>query len=165
MISVRYRTGKVWVNFVCAFVGGLVIVIALGAIIGSSARVGGIAGLVAVLVMLLPGVIKRGARAEPVLTIGDDGGTVHLLDVGTIPWRGIRAARVTGVPWVTGQRLILEYAGTPPKVGFGAKLNWGIQAKQTGDMVRLTLGFLDLTDQSKSNLEAALSRQSAAPAR
>src|SRR5690242_122424 len=111
MISVRYRAGKIWVNFACAFVGGLVAVIVIGSLWNTAAHMGGIAGLVAVIAMLLPGVIKRSARAEPFLTIDGRGVTIPLLEIGTIPWSQIRSTRITGVPWVTGQRLILEYAG------------------------------------------------------
>ena len=158
MISVRYNSGKVWANFACAIVGGLVAVIVIGSLWDNTALIGGIAGIIAVVAMLLPGVIKRSARAEPILSVDGHGVTVDLLGIGTVPWSQIRSTRISGVPWVTGQRLVIEYAGTAPKVGFMAKLNWGIQAKQKGEVVRLTMGFIDLTDQSKNSLEGALSR-------
>ena len=158
MVSVRYVSGKVWLNFACAIAGGFVAVIVIGSLWERTALVGGIAGMIAVIAMLLPGVIKRGARAGPFLVIDGSGITVDLLGIGAIPWSQIRSTRLSGIPWVTGQRLAIEYAGTAPKVGFMAKLNWGLQAKQKGEVVRLTLGFIDLTDQSKQTLEGALAR-------
>lgn len=164
MTSVRYSAGKVWANFACAIVGGLVAVIVIGSLWDNAALFGGIGGIVAVLAMLLPGVIKRSARSEPILVIDSQGVTIDLLGIGTIPWSRIKSARISGIPWVTGQRLTLEYAGTAPKVGFMAKLNWGIQSKNLGEVARVSLGFIDLTDQSKSVLEGALSRQPASAA-
>lgn len=158
MLSVRYVAGKVWLNFACALAGGLVAVIVIGSLWAGTVFVGGLAGMVAVVAMLLPGVIQRGARAEPILAIDGRGVTIDLLGIGTIPWARLRSARIGGIAWVTGQRLALEYAGTAPKVGFMAKLNWGIQSKQKGDTARLSIGFIDLTDQSKQNIEAALGR-------
>lgn len=157
MTSVRYSAGKIWANFACAIAGGLVAVIVLGSLWHNSALIGGIAGMITVLIMLLPGVIKRSARTEPFLVIDGRGVTIDLLGIGTIPWSQIKSARISGIPWVTGQRLILEYAGTGPKAGFMAKLNWGIQSKNKGDMARVSVGFLDLTDQSKQVIEGALS--------
>ena len=158
MTSVRYSAGKIWLNFACAIAGGLVVVIVLGSLWHNTALVGGLAGMITVLIMLLPGVIKRSARAEPFLVIDGRGVTVDLLDIGTIPWSRITSARISGIPWVTGQRLTLEYSGTAPKVGFMAKLNWGVQSKTKGDTARLSIGFIDLTDQSKQEIEGALSQ-------
>lgn len=157
MTSVRYSAGKVWANFACAVAGGIVAVVIIGALWQGAALVGGIAGMIAVIAMLLPGVIKRATRAEPFLVFDRNGVTVDLLGIGTIPWSHIKSARLSGIPWVTGQRLTLEYAGTAPKAGFMAKLNWGIQSKNIGDTARLSMGFLELTDQSKQALEGALS--------
>jgi len=157
MTSVRYSAGKIWANFACAIVGGLVVVIVIGSLWQGAALIGGIAGMITVVVMLLPGVIKRSSRAEPFLVIDGRGVTVDLLGIGTIPWSQIKSARISGIPWVTGQRLTLEYAGTAPKAGFMAKLNWGIQSKNKGDTARVSIGFLDLTDQSKQMIEGALS--------
>src|SRR5512134_3300267 len=164
MVSVRYVAGKVWANFACAIAGGFVAVIVIGSLWERIALVGGIAGMIAVIAMLLPGVIKRGARAEPILAIDSRGVTVDLLGIGAIPWSQVRATRISGIPWVTGLRLAIEYAGTAPKVGFMAKLSWGIQAKQKGEVVRLTIGFIDLTDQSKQSIEGALARAPAGAA-
>jgi hypothetical protein len=161
MIEVRYVPGKVWLNFGCAVAGGIIAVIVIGALWAGTALVGGIAGMVAVVALLFPGVVKRSSRAEPALTIDGRGVTVHLLDVGTIPWSEIRSTRIAGIPWVTGQRLVLEYAGTAPKLGFMAKLNYGMQAKRVGEVARLTIGFIDLTDQSKQVIEASLARATA----
>jgi hypothetical protein len=158
MLEVRYVGSKVWLNFACALVGGIVAVIVIGSLWAGTALIGGIAGMVAVVAMLLPGVVKRGACAEPILTIDRNGVTVALLDVGLIPWSRIQSTRISGMAWVTGQRLVLEYTGAAPKVGFGAKLSWGMQAKQVGETARLTIGFIDLTDQSKQEIEEALSR-------
>ena len=158
MIELRYVPSKVWLNFACAIAGGIIAVIVIGSLWSGTALVGGIAGMCAVVAMLLPGVIKRGARAAPALTFDNRGVTVHLLDIGAIPWSQIRSTRISGIPWVTGQRLVLEYAGTAPKVGFMAKMNYGMQAKQAGEMARLTIGFIDLTDQSKQTIESALAR-------
>ncbi len=163
MISVRYKAGKVWANFVCAIVGGVVAVIVIGSLWERAALVGGFAAMVAVIVMLLPGVIKRSGRREPVVTIDGRGVSIDLNSIGTIPWSRIQSATITGIPWVIGQRLVLEYAGTAPKAGFMDKLNWGLMAKQRGEVVRLSLGFIDLTDQSKKVLEGVLS-QAKAPA-
>ena len=41
------------------------------------------------------------------------------------------------------------------------KVNWGFQAKQNGEVVRLTLGYINLTDQPKSTIKAALSKAAA----
>ena len=157
-MTVRYVTGKVWLNFACAIVGGLVAVIVIGSLWAGTALVGGLAGMVAVIAMLLPGVIQRGTRSQPILSIDGRGVTVDLPGIGTIPWAQLRAARIGGIAWVTGQRLVLEYAGAAPKVGFISKLNWGLQSKQKGDTARLSIGFIDLTDQSKQKIEAALGR-------
>ncbi len=164
MVAVRYSPGKVWANFVCAVLGGLVAVVVIGSVWETAALIGGIAGMVAVVIMLLPGVVRRSERREPFLTIDAKGVTVDLLGIGTIPWSQLKGARISGIPWVTGQRLVLEYTGAAPKVGFKDKLNWGIQARQRGQATRLTIGFIDMTDQSKSRLEAALSRVAAASA-
>lgn len=158
MLSVRYVASKIWLNFACAVIGGLVAVVIVGSLWHGAALAGGIAGLVAVVAMLLPGIIKRTARLEPFLVIDGRGVTVDLLDIGLIPWDHIRSGRISGIPWVTGLRLVLEYAGTAPKVGLMAKLGFGLQAKQKGDVARLTVGFMDLTDQTKPAIEAALSR-------
>ncbi len=158
MLSIRYVAGKVWLNFACAVVGGLVAVVVIGSLWDGTALVGGLAGMVAVIAMLLPGVIQRGTRSQPILSIDGRGVTVDLLGIGTIPWALLRAARIGGIAWVTGQRLVLEYAGAAPKVGFMSKLNWGLQSKQKGDTVRLSIGFIELTDQSKQKIEAALGR-------
>ena len=55
--------------------------------------------------MLLPGVIKRGSRAEPIITIDGRGVTIDLPWIGTIPWDRIRSAQIAGTAWWTGQRL------------------------------------------------------------
>jgi hypothetical protein len=161
MLSVRYVAGKVWLNFICAIVGGLVAVIVIGSLWDRTALIGGFAGMIAVLALLLPGAIQRTTRTQPILAIDGRGVTVELLGVGTIPWAQLRSSRIGGVPWVTGQRLVLEYTGTAPKVGFMSKLNWGMQSKQRGDTARLTIGFIEQTDQPKQAVEAALSRISA----
>lgn len=161
MLSVRYVAGKIWLNFACAVIGGLIAVVIVGLLWDRAALIGGIAGMVAVVAMLLPGIIKRTARLEPFLVIDGRGVTVDLLDIGLIPWDRIRSSRISGIPWVTGLRLVLEYAGAAPKVGLGAKLGLGLQAKQKGDVARLTVGFMDLTDQTKPAIEAALSRVTA----
>jgi hypothetical protein len=158
MVSLRYSKSKVWLNFVVAAICGLIAVIVIGSLWDGAALAGGIAGVIAVVVILLPGVIKRAARSEPILTIDRNGLVVHLLGIGAIPWARLRDARIAGIPWVTGQRLIIEYGGTAPKALFKDKLSWGIQAKQRGAMVRLTIGFIDMTDQSISALKAALDR-------
>ena len=158
MIEVRYVASKIWLNFACAIAGGIIAVAVIGTLWQGTALVGGIAGMIAVVAMLLPGVIKRAARTEPFLTIGGQGVTIGLLDVGTISWGRIQSTRISGVAWVTGQRLVIEYTGTAPKVGFMSKLNWGMQAKQKGEVARLTIGFIDMTDQSKQTIEDALSR-------
>ena len=85
MISVRYNAGKVWANFVCAIVGDLVAVFVIGSLWDRTALVGGLAAMVVVLVMLLPGVIKRSARREPVITIDGRGVSIDLNRIGTIP--------------------------------------------------------------------------------
>lgn len=161
MLSVRYAAGKIWLNFACALAAGAAVVVMISLIWPGAARIGSIGGMVAVVAMLLSGVIKRTARLEPFLVIDGRGVTVDLLGIGLIPWDRIRATRIAGVPWVIGLRLILEYTGTAPKVGFMSKLSWGLQAKQVGDMARLTIGFLDLTDQSRKAVEDALSRVAA----
>lgn len=161
MLSVRYAGGKVMLNFACAIIGGIVAVVVIGSLWDRTALVGGVAGMVAVVAMLLPGAIKRASRQEPFLTMDGRGVTVDLLGIGTIPWSRIRSTRISGIPWVIGLRLTLEYVGTKPKVGFMDKLNWGVQAKQVGDVVRLTIGFMDMTDQSKLKLEGALSQAKA----
>jgi hypothetical protein len=158
MLEVRYVAGKVILNFVCAIVGGAIAVAVIASLWQGAATIGGITGMVVVLVMLLPGVIKRAARLEPILVMDGRGVAVQLLNIGTIAWNQIKFTRISGVPWVTGQRLMIEYSGPAPKVGFWAKLNWGIQSKQRGDAVRLSIGFVDLTNQSKHAIEAALSR-------
>lgn len=164
MLNVRYAGGKVLVNFACAVIGGIVAVVVIGTLWDRTALVGGVAAMVAVVAMLLPGAIKRSSRQAPFLTIDSRGVMVDLLGIGTIPWGQIRSTRISGIPWVIGLRLTLEYVGTKPKVGFMDKLNWGLQARQVGDVVRLTIGFIDMTDQSKSALEEALARAKAAAA-
>lgn len=157
MTSVRYSAGKVWANFACAVAGGTIAVVIIGTLLRGAALVGGIAGMIVVVVMLLPGVIKRASRAEPFLVFDRKGVTIDLLGIGTIPWSLIKSARISGMPWVTGQRLTLEYAGTAPKAGFMAKLNWGIQSKNVNGTARVSVSFLELTDQSKQAIEGALS--------
>jgi hypothetical protein len=164
VISVRYSAGKVWANFACAIVAGLVAVFVIGSLWDGSALIGGLTAMVVVVVMLLPGVLKRAARSEPVVTIDGRGVTIDLHRIGTISWSQIRGATIKGIAWVTGQRLIVEYAGTAPKLGVMDKLNWGLMAKQRGEVVKLSIGFIDLTDQSKQALEGALSRSRAAAA-
>ncbi|HEY7609077.1 MAG TPA: hypothetical protein VIF14_07585 [Alphaproteobacteria bacterium] len=156
MISLRYSQGKVWLNFLCAVIGGLVAVVVIGSLWDNAALIGGIAGIVAVVAMLLPGVIKRAARSEPILTIDRSGLVVNLLGIGAIPWAAVRATQLSGIPWVIGLRLTIEYAGTAPRSGFMDKLNWGIQAKQRGELVKLVIGFIDMTDQSTSEIKQAL---------
>jgi len=158
MLAIRYSPSKVWLNFACALVGGLIAILVVGSLFERPALIGGLAGLVAVVLMLLAGVVKRAGRAEPFVTIDDRGITVDLLEIGTIPWNLIRRASITGVAWVTSLRLVVEYTGTAPKAGFMAKLNYGIQAKQQGEVARLSIGFIDLTDQSRTAVEAALNR-------
>jgi hypothetical protein len=164
VLKIRYAGGKVLVNFACAIIGGIVAVVVIGSLWDRTALVGGVAGMVVVVAMLLPGAIKRSSRQEPFLTIDGRGVTVDLLGIGTIPWGQIRSTRISGIPWVIGLRLTLEYAGTKPKVGFIDKLNWGVQAKQVGEVVRLTIGFIDMTDQSKQAIEGALSQAKVAAA-
>ena len=161
MISLRYSQGKVWLNFMTAIVGGLVVVAVIGSLWDNTALIGGIAGIIAVVLMLLPGVIKRTARSEPILTIDGKGLVVNLLGIGSIPWAKVRSTRLSGMPWVIGLRLIVEYSGSAPKAGVMDKLNWGIQVKQRGEVVRLTIGFIDMTDQSISGIRAALNHTSA----
>jgi hypothetical protein len=158
MLAIRYSPGKVWANFACALAGGVIAILVIGSLFERPALIGGFAGLTAVVLMLLAGVIKRASRVEPFVTIDDHGITVDLLGIGSIPWNQIRSASITGVAWVTSLRLVVEYTGTAPKLGFMAKLNYGIQAKQKGEVARLTVGFIDLTDQSRSSVEAALKR-------
>ncbi len=156
MMSVRYVPTKVWTNYLCAAGGGAIAVVVIGALWSGGALIGGVAGMIAVIGILLPGVIKRGSRPEPILTVDGRGIAVDLLGIGLIPRERIRSAQIAGIPWVTGQRLVVEYSGSAPKVGFKDKLNWGIQAKQKGELARLTIGFIDLTDQSKTTIEGAL---------
>ena len=156
MTSIRYVPTKIWANFLVAIASGVVIVIVLNALWGRTALPGGIGGWAAVVIMLLPGVIKRGARAEPIVTIGDRGMTIDLLGVGTISWNRIRSARIVGKAWWTGQRLAIEYMGQAPKAGFGDKLNWGFHAKQNGEVATITIGYINMTDQPKSMIETAL---------
>lgn len=164
MISVRYSAGKSWANFACAIAGGLVVVIVLGSLLKGGVLLGGIAGLIAVLVMLLPGVVKRSSRQEPFLTVDRNGITIAVAGVGTLPWSQIKSTRFAGVPWVTGLRLIIDYAGPRPKLGFMDKLNWAVYAKQKGESVIISIGFLELTDQSKEAISSALARSAAATA-
>jgi hypothetical protein len=164
MISVRYSAGKSWANFACAIAGGLVVVIVLGLLLQGGVLVGGIVGLIAVLVMLLPGVVKRSSRQEPFLTVDGRGITVAVAGVGTLPWSQIKGTRFAGVPWVTGLRLVVDYAGPRPKLGFMDKLNWAVYAKQKGESVSISIGFLELTDQSREAVAGALARNAAGAA-
>ncbi len=158
MISVRYNAGKTWANFGCAIAGGIIAVVVISALLRGGAMVGGIAGMIAVLIMLLPGVIKRSTRTEPILTVDQRGVTIEVAGVGPIPWSQIKETRFAGIPWVNGLRLVVTYAGTRPKIGFMDKLNWAVYAKQKGDTVTLAIGLLELTDQSKEKLEMAVRR-------
>jgi hypothetical protein len=164
MISVRYSAGKNWASFACAIAGGLVVVIVLGALLQGGVLVGGIVGFIAVLVMLLPGVVKRASRQEPFLIIDSRGVTIDVAGVGTIAWSQIKGTRFAGVPWVTGQRLVIDYTGTRPKLGFMDKLSWAVYAKPKGEIVTLSIGFLELTDQSKEAIGSALTRVAAGTA-
>lgn len=164
MVSFRFSAGKVWINYIVAVIGGIVIVVILGSLWNAAAFAGGIGGVIGVAVMLVLGAIRRGARREPILVVDEGGLEIGLPGLGRIPWARVHSAEVRGVPWVTGQRLVAEYAGRAPKIGFMDRLNWGVHAKQRGPRVRLTLGFLDQTDQSISGLKAALSRRLAARA-
>jgi hypothetical protein len=161
MTSIRYVPGKIWMNFLIAVAGGVAIVIVLNALWTRTALPGGIGGLVAVVAMLLPGVIKRGARTEPIVTIDGRGVTIELLGVGTIPWDRIRSARIVGKAWWTGQRLMIEYTGQAPRARFWDKLNWGFHAKQNGEVAIIAIGYINMTDQPKSTIETALEQLTA----
>jgi hypothetical protein len=156
MTTIRYVPGKIWMNFLFAVAGGVAIVVILNALWTRTTLPGGIGGLVAVVAMLLPGVIKRGSRTEPIVTIDGRGVTIELLGVGTIPWDRIRSARIVGKAWWTGQRLTIAYTGQPPKAGFWAKLNWGFHAKQNVEVATIAIGYINMTDQPKSTIETAL---------
>ena len=163
MHTLRFSAAKVWANYLLAIAAAVVVVIVLTLLWDRTVMVGGIGGIVAVTGMLLVGTIKRSSKQDPVLVVGQAGLEVGVLDIGRIPWSAVQSARIAGMPWVNGQRLVLEYTGTAPKVGFMDKLNWGIYAKQKGPLVRLTLGFLDQTDQSISDVKDTLSRKVAVP--
>ncbi|MCW5771992.1 MAG: hypothetical protein KIT16_10185 [Rhodospirillaceae bacterium] len=156
MVALRFNAGKVWGNYVIALIGGLVVVVALGSLWDRAALTGGIAGLVAVAAMLFAGALKRSALREPILVLDASGITVGVPKIGTIPRADLRSAELKGIAWVTGRRLVLHYAGTAPKLGFMDKLNWGLQAKQRGELVFLSLGFLDQTDRPAGDVAAAL---------
>lgn len=161
MLALRYAARKTWINFACAIVGGLVAVVVIGSLWDNAALMGGIAALVVVAIMLLPGVIKRAGRQEPMITIDDKGISVHPIGIGTIPWSQVLSAKLAGIPWVIGQRLVVEYKGVLPKVGFMDKLNWGINVRKRAEGAKLLVGFIDMTDQPKRAIETALSRASA----
>lgn len=140
---------------------GVVIVIVLDSLWSKSALPGGIGVLLAVAGMLLPGTIKGGSRAEPIVVTDQRGVTIDLPRIGTIPWDRIRSAKIDGSAWWSGQRLIIEYTGTAPEVRSMDRVNWGFKAQQNGEVVRLTLGYVAQTDQPKSTIEAALNKSAA----
>lgn len=159
MTSIRYVPGRIWLTYAALVVLGVVLVIVLNIIDRRGSLLpGGIGALTALTVMLLPGAIQRSARREPVVVIDDRGITIEVLGIGTIGWDRIRSAQLAGSPWVAGRKIIIEYSGTAPKLGMMQRLNWGIFAKQKGDMVKLTIGYIEQTDQPKSVLDAALGR-------
>lgn len=159
MTSIRYVPGRIWLTYAALVALGVVIVIVLNVIDRRGSLLpGGIGALTALTVMLLPGAIKRSSRREPVVVIDDRGITLDVLGIGTIGWDRIRSARLVGSPWVNGRKIVIEYSGTAPKLGRMQRLNWGIFAKQNGDMTKLTVGYVEQTDQSKSSIEAALRR-------
>lgn len=158
MTALRFNAGKVWGNYIFALVAGVVIVVVLGSLWDNAALTGGIAGLLGVAVMLVFGVVKRSRRRDPIIVIDDAGITVDLPKIGRIPRAAIRRAEIKGIPWVTGRRLVLVHEGTAPRLGFMDKLSWGAQARQRGDLVHLSLGFLDQTDLAAGEIAAALAR-------
>lgn len=161
MTSIRYVPGRIWLTYAALVALGVVIVIVLNVIDRRGSLLpGGIGALTALTVMLLPGAIQRSSRREPVVVIDDRGITIDVLGIGTIGWDRIRSAQLTGSPWVNGRKIIIEYSGTAPKLGMMQRLNWGIFAKQQGELVKMTIGYIDQTDQPKSILEEALRRAS-----
>lgn len=159
MTSIRYVPGKIWLTYAGLVALGIVIVIALNVIDRRGSLLpGGIGALTALTVMLLPGAIKRSSRREPVVIIDDRGITIDVLGIGTIGWDRIRLARLVGSPWVNGRKIIIEYIGAAPKLGMMQRLNWGIFAKPKGEMTKMTVGYIEQTDQSKLSIEAALRR-------
>jgi hypothetical protein len=163
MVRLTFNPAKVWTNYLLAVVAGIVVVIVLASVWRGGALAGGIGGIIGVAGMLLIGTIKRSARKEPVVILDAQGLSLGPIDTGVIPWRAIRSAEIKGVQWVTGQRLVIEYAGTAPRVRFMDKLNWGVQSKQRGEIARLTIGFLDQTNRSISEFGQIL--RSRLPAR
>ena len=161
MTSIRYVPGRIWLTYAALVALGVVIVIVLNLIDRRGSLLpGGIGALTALTVMLLPGAIQRSSRREPVIVIDDRGITIDVLGIGTIGWDRIRSAQLVGSPWVNGRKIVIEYSGMSPKLGMMQRLNWGIFAKQKGEMVRMTIGYIEQTDQPKSTLVTALGRAS-----
>ncbi len=161
MTSIRYVPGRIWLTYAALVALGVAIVIVLNVIDRRGGLLpGGIGALTALTVMLLPGAIKRSSRREPVIVIDDRGITIDVLGIGTIGWDRIHSAQLGGSPWLNGRKIIVEYRGTAPKLGIMQRLNWGIFAKQRGEAVRMTIGYIEQTDQSRSTVEAALRRAS-----
>lgn len=159
MTSIRYVPGRIWLIYFALVAFGVAIVVILNLVDRRGSLLpGGIGALAALTVMLLPGAIKRSSRRDPFVVIDDRGITVDVLDIGTIDWKRIRSAELAGSPWVNGRKIVIEYSGAAPKIGTMQRLNWGIFAKQKGELVRLTVGYIDQTDQPKSVIEAALDR-------
>ena len=161
MTSIRYVPGRIWLTYAALVAFGVVLVIVLNTVDrGSSLLPGGIGALTALTVMLLPGALKRSAKREPIIVIDGRGITIDVPGLETIGWDRIRSAQLAGSAWISGRKIILEYSGTAPKLGMMQRLNWGLFAKQSGDRVKLTIGYIEQTDQPISVLEAALGRGS-----
>ena len=157
MTSLRYVPGKIWLTYAALVALGIALVIALNFIDRRGGLLpGGIGALTALTVMLLPGAIQRSGRRDPVVVIDGRGITIDVLGIGTIGRDRIRSARLVGSPWVNGRKIVVEYLGTAPKLGAMQRINWGIFAKQKGEIVKMTIGYIDQTDQSKQTVEAAL---------
>ncbi len=157
MLSLRYSAGKIWANFAVAIVGGLVLVVIIGAL-WKGALVGGLSGIVGVGVMLGIGCVKRSGLREPIVVVDERGITIGLPKFGTIPWAAIRSAEVRGIPWVTSARLVIDYEGQAVKASFGDKLYWIVQTRQIGPRARLSIGCMELTDQPISALKSAINQ-------
>lgn len=159
MTSLRYVPRRIWLTYAALVALGIAIVIVLNVIDRRGSLLpGGIGALAALIVMLLPGAIKRSSRREPVVIIDDRGITIDVLGIGTIGWDRIRSAGLAGSPWVNGRKIVIEYSGTAPKIGMMQRLNWGIFAKQKGEAARMTIGYIEQTDQTKSTIMATLNR-------
>lgn len=156
MLSLRYSPGKIWANYVLAMAAGIVVVILLMALWDRSVLAGGIGGLLGVGVLLFIGCVKRSSLKEPILVVDGRGITIGLPKFGTIPWSAIKSARITGLPWVTSARLIVEYSGQAPKFGFLEKFFWFVQTKQKGPAARVSIAAIELTDRPLSQVKAAI---------